>query len=162
MVLNAGRIGPDNTTYMHYKDGINPEVSYVLDAINEECMQLCRAFGLKETTNADRHFITGYTDALGKTSYESYHSSYSFMLAKGPTTLNYRYLTEDAPYSMVPLSSLAAQLGLKTPLMDAVANLGGALMQTNYWESGRTVEDLGLAGMTLEEMKDFLENGYKD
>ena len=127
-----------------------------------ECMQLCRAFGLKETTNADRHFITGYTDALGKTSYESYHSSYSFMLAKGPTTLNYRYLTEDAPYSMVPLSSLAAQLGLKTPLMDAVANLGGALMQTNYWETGRTVEDLGLAGMTLEEMKDFLENGYKD
>ncbi len=162
MVLNAGRIGPDNTTYLHYKHGINPEVSYVLDAINEECMQLCRAFGLKETTNADRHFITGYTDALGKTSYESYHSSYSFMLAKGPTTLNYRYLTEDAPYSMVPLSSLAAQLGLKTPLMDAVANLGGALMRTNYWETGRTVEDLGLAGMTLEEMKDFLENGYKD
>ena len=162
MVLNAGRIGPDNTTYMHYKDGINKEVSLVLDAINDECMQLCRAFDLPETTNADRHFITGYTDKLGETSYESYHSSYSFMLAKGPTTLNYRYLTEDAPYSMVTISSLAHQLGLKTPLMDAVANLGSALLQTNYWENGRTVEELGLAGKTLEEMKDFLENGYSE
>ena len=162
MVLNAGRIGPDNTSYMHYKDGINHEVSYVLDAINEECMQLCRAFGLQETTNADRHFITGYTDKLGETSYESYHSSYSFMLAKGPTTLNYRYLTEDAPYSMVTISSLAAELGLKTPLMDAVANLGGALMQTNYWETGRTAKELGLAGKTLDEMKELLTNGYPE
>lgn len=160
MVLNAGRIGPDNTTYMHYKDGINKEVSYVLDGINDECMQLCKAFDLAVTTNQDRHFITGYTDALAETSYDSYRSSYSFMLAKGPTTLNYRYLTEDAPYSMVTISSVAQQLGLKTPLMDAVANLGGALMQTNYWEDGRTAEDLGLAGKTLEEMKDFLENGY--
>ena len=126
MVLNAGRIGPDNTTYMHYKDGINREVSYVLDGINDECMQLCKAFDLLITSNADRHFITGYTDKLGETFYESYHSSYSFMLAKGPTTLNYRYLTEDAPHSMVTVSSVAQQLGLKTPLMDAVANLGGA------------------------------------
>ena len=97
MVLNAGRIGPENTSYQHYKDGINHEVCHVLDGINDECMSLCKAFGLPLTTNADRHFITGYTDALAPNSYDSYHSSYSFMLAKGPTTLDHRYLTEDAP-----------------------------------------------------------------
>ena len=162
MVLNAGRIAADNTTYGHYKDGISKNVSYVLDAINEECMSIARAFGLKETTNQERHFITGYTDKLYDNSYDSYHGSYSFNLAIGPTSLESRYLTEDAPYSMVCLSSLANQIGIKTPLMDAVANLGGALMQTDYWKNGRTVKDLGMEGMTLSEMKEFLQNGYKD
>lgn len=162
MVLNAGRICAENTTYGHYKDGISKEVAHVLDDINEECMQLCDAFGLQRTTNQDRHFITGYTDKLWDTSWDSYHNSYSFNLAIGPTTMNSRYLTEDAPFSMVVLSDLAHQLGLKTPLMDAVAYLGGSLMQTDYWASGRKAKDLGMEGMTLEEMKDFLENGYKD
>lgn len=162
MVLNAGRIGPNNPGYRHYVDGISPEVAHVLDAINDECMSLCKAFDLPLTSNADRHFITGYTDALATNSYDSYHSSYSFNLAKGPTTMNHRYLTEDAPYSMVCLSSLANQIGLKTPLMDAVANLGGALMQIDYWKNGRTVKDLGMEGMTLDQMKDLLENGYPD
>ena len=162
MVLNAGRIAADNTTYGHYKDGISRDVCKVLDAINEECMQIARAFGLPETTNADRHFITGYTDKLYDNSYDSYHGSYSFNLAIGPTSLSSRYLTEDAPFSMVCLSSLAHELGMKTPLMDAVANLGGALMETDYWKNGRTVKERGLEGKTLEEMKDFLENGYKD
>lgn len=162
MVLNAGRICAENTTYGHYKDGISRDVCNVLDAINDECMAICRAFGLAETTNADRHYITGYTDKLYDNSYDSYHGSYSFNLAMGPTTLNTRYLTEDAPFSMVCLSSLAHAIGLETPLMDAVANLCGALMKTNYWESGRTVKNLGLEGMTLEQMQDFLENGYQD
>ena len=162
MVLNAGRISPDNPGYQHYKDGISRDVCHVLDGINEECMGICRAFGLKETTNADRHFITGYTDALAKNSYDSYRSSYSFMIAGGPTTLNHRYLTEDAPYSMVCLSSLAHAIGQKTPLMDAIADLGGALMQTDYWKTGRTIRDLGMEGMSLDEMQDFLENGYRE
>ena len=162
MVLNAGRICAENTTYGHYKDGISKNVSYVLDAINEECMQIARAFDLEETTNADRHFITGYTDQLWPNSYDSYHNSYSFNLAIGPTTLSSRYLTEDAPFSMVPLSSLANALGMKTPLMDAIASLGGALMQTDYWAEGRTIKHLGMEGMTLEEMKRFLDVGYED
>lgn len=162
MVLNAGRIAADNTTYGHYKDGISKEVSYVLDAINDECMAIARAFDLPETTNADRHFITGYTDQHWPNSYDSYHNSYSFNLAIGPTTLTSRYLTEDAPFSMVPLSCLANAIGLKTPLMDSVAHLCGALLQTDYWASGRTLKHLGMEGMSLEEMKDFLQNGYPD
>ena len=128
----------------------------------EECMQLCKAFDLPVTSNADRHYITGYTDSLAPNSYDSYHSSYSFMLAKGPTTLDHRYLTEDAPFSMVCLSSLANALGLRTPLMDSIAYLGGALMQTDYWKNGRTIKDLGLDGLTLPEMKEILENGYPE
>jgi len=162
MVLNAGRISAENTSYQHYKDGINREVCHVLDGINEECMQLCKAFDLPVTSNADRHYITGYTDSLAPNSYDSYHSSYSFMLAKGPTTLDHRYLTEDAPFSMVCLSSLANALGLRTPLMDSIAYLGGALMQTDYWKNGRTIKDLGLDGLTLPEMKEILENGYPE
>lgn len=76
--------------------------------------------------------------------------------------MNHRYLTEDAPYSMVCLSSLAHAIGQKTPLMDAIADLGGALMQTDYWKTGRTIRDLGMEGMSLDEMQDFLENGYRE
>ncbi|MBQ6798861.1 MAG: NAD/NADP octopine/nopaline dehydrogenase family protein [Oscillospiraceae bacterium] len=84
------------------------------------------------------------------------------MPGRQATIGDHRYLSEDAPYSMVCLSSLSRALGLKTPLMDSIAYLGGALMQTDYWANGRTVKDLGMENLTLDEMKDLLENGYPE
>ena len=59
-------------------------------------------------------------------------------------------------------TELAKQVGVPTPLMDSVANLASALRDENYWETGRTLDKVGLAGMTKEEIKEFLVEGYKD
>ena len=38
-------------------------------------------------------------------------------------------------------------------------NLAAALKNENYWETGRTLDKLGLSGMSKEEIKDYVLNG---
>ena len=54
--------------------------------------------------------------------------------------------------SLVPLSSLGAMLGVPTPAIDMVIELGSILHGVDYRAQGRTVERLGIEGMTVENI----------
>jgi hypothetical protein len=43
--------------------------------------------------------------------------------------------------------------------MDAVINIGSAIMGMNCWEEGRNLARMGLEGLTLEQTLAYLENG---
>jgi opine dehydrogenase len=44
---------------------------------------------------------------------------------------------------------------------DAMIAIANAVNETDYYQEGRTVERLGLAGMSIEEMNRYLETGIK-
>ena len=72
-----------------------------------------------------------------------------------------RYVSEDVPYGLVPLGLLARQLGITTPALDAVTALGSVINQTNYWETGLSPEQLGIAGLDRTQLKRLLERGFE-
>ncbi len=72
---------------------------------------------------------------------------------QGPITVNTRYLFEDIPMGLVPLSCLGRAVGAATPTMDAVVELGSVLLGRDFRAEGRTLERLGLAGMSAEEIR---------
>ena len=74
--------------------------------------------------------------------------------------LSGRYLTEDAPCSLVFCANLAKAIGVPTPIMDSVTNLASALRDENYWVTGRTLDKVGPDGKNVEEIKTFLQEGY--
>jgi opine dehydrogenase len=43
--------------------------------------------------------------------------------------------------------------------MDAVITLASVINNTDYWKTGRSVESLGLGGLTKEEILQFVVNG---
>jgi hypothetical protein len=43
--------------------------------------------------------------------------------------------------------------------MRAFVEIGSLVMGLNGWTEGRSVEDLGIEGMDIEEVKGFLESG---
>lgn len=161
VVLNAGKIEYYHK-HFHYKEGITPSVARVNLKVNFERMAICEALGYKPIDIRDRLAITGYCPKKDDL-YEAYQGSIGiFMDIEGPNDLSGRYLTEDAPCSLVFCANLARQLGVKTPIMDSVANLASALRDEDYWVTGRTLDKVGLAGMTGEEMKKFVMEGYQD
>ena len=161
VVLNAGKIEYYNKHY-HYKEGITPSVARVVWKVNEERCAICEALGYEKINILERLYLTGYcpkSDDL----YTAYQGSIGiFMDIEGPNDLSGRYLTEDAPCSLVFCANLARALGVKTPIMDSVANLASALRDEDYWVTGRTLEKVGLDGMTKEEMRAFVMEGYTD
>jgi len=64
--------------------------------------------------------------------------------------LDHRYLNEDVGFGLVFMASLARQLGVATPTIDAVIHLTSVLMNRDYAaEAMRTTETLGLAGLDI-------------
>jgi opine dehydrogenase len=78
---------------------------------------------------------------------------------KGPASMQDRFVTEDVPYGLVLLSTLGQFLDIPTPISDAIINLSGAINRVDYWAQGRGVNELGLGGMSIEEVQTFLERG---
>lgn len=161
VVLNAGKIEYYGKHY-HYKEGITPSVGRVIQMIDDERKNICHAFGYKEVDIKDRLELMGYCPH-GDTVYECIQGSTDiFLPLEGPNDLNGRYLAEDAPLSLLAMASIGRAAGVPTPLMDSVVNLAAALKNENYWETGRTLEKIGLNNKNIEEMKTFLQEGYKD
>ena len=59
--------------------------------------------------------------------------------------------------SLVPLSSLGKALGAPTPTIDLIIELASILHGRDYRAEGRTVESLGLAGLTVKEIRKLVD-----
>ena len=73
-----------------------------------------------------------------------------------PATLDHRYLTEDVPCGAVPVASLGRQLGVDVNVTDRCVELAAALSGRDFRATGRSVERLGLAGLTAAEIRERL------
>lgn len=158
VVLNAGKIEYYGKHY-HYKEGITPSVGNVVQMIDDERKKICKVLGYQEIDIKDRLYKMGYCPRKD-TLYDCIQGSKDiFLPLEGPNDLNGRYLVEDGPYTLVCMVSIAKAVGVETPLMEAIVNLAGALKGENYWHIGRTLKKVGLDGMSVEEIKNYLLNG---
>jgi len=78
------------------------------------------------------------------------NSGYSGIPA--PKTVRHRYVTEDVPMSLVPIASLGRKFDHPTPTMDGIIHLASTIMGEDCWETGPTVERLGIVDMSLRTL----------
>lgn len=154
-LLNAGRI-ESKSSFNYYSDGITPALAKVIEKLDAERLAIANALGVKVPTIND--FYTASYGATGADLYEQIQKVKAYEGIKGPTSLNTRYLFEDIPTGLVPLSLFGRALGVSTPTMNAVIELGNILHGKNYWEEGRSLEKLGLAGKTPTEIRELVMN----
>jgi opine dehydrogenase len=70
-----------------------------------------------------------------------------------------RLLVEDICYSFLPMEALARVVGLTTPATTAMTDLTAVFSGYDYRANGLTLEQLGLAGMTRDEIIRYAETG---
>ena len=61
-----------------------------------------------------------------------------------PSTLESRLLTEDLPTGILPMVEMAKIVGISTPLMEAVLNIGQVLLNRDFSIHGRTLKNIGM------------------
>lgn len=64
--------------------------------------------------------------------------------------------------SLVPIASLGERYGVSVRGIDSIIRLGCLMHNTDYWRKGRTVEKLGISGMSIEELTQFVDTGERD
>ena len=156
-LLNAGWIEHTKGEFQFYIEGVTRSTARVLEVLDRERVTVAAALGVR-TRPALRWLKDAYS-AEGNTLYEAIQANAGYQGIKAPRNLRHRYIFEDVPFSLVPLTALGAQFGVNTWAIDAMVRLACVAHGTNYYERGRTVEDMGLKGLRVSEVIRYVEQG---
>jgi opine dehydrogenase len=132
--------------------------SRLTDAHDVERMKVAAAYDcVPDTWPEDCHRIY---ELEGKNLYEL-HGSVSDRHAQKWNQLEEieRLLVEDICYSFIPMEELAGVVGLTTPVTTAMTDILAVLTGYDYRAKGITLQELGLGGMTREQIIEFATFG---
>ena len=156
-LLNAGWIERTKGDFQFYIDGVTRSTAHVLEVLDRERVTIAAALGVRARP-ALRWLRDAYS-AKGETLYEAIQGNPGYQGIKATRNLRHRYIFEDVPFSLVPLASLGAQFGVDTWAADAMIRLACVVHGTNYFERGRTAEDMGLKGLRVSEVRRYVQEG---
>ena len=144
-VLNFARWQKEGAT-AHIPDWKTPPVVRLANLIDDERRAVARAYGVSDAT----------LDELRRGTYVGERQEMRQSSEEVPETagvLPRRYITEDVPMGFVPLYQLAQVAGVTTPVLRLMIDLSSVLLETDFMSEGRTLTKLGLAGMSVEQIK---------
>jgi len=78
-------------------------------------------------------------------------SNPNYRSVKAPTTLDHRYLWEDVPMGLVPMSDVAGAVGVETPAIDRLIDEASGILGRDLRRAGRTLDKLGLTHHCVKE-----------
>ncbi len=154
-MLNAGLIERTNGDFLFYEEGVTKSVGRLIKAVDEERIAIGNKLGIVVIPDPEIGIKQGYQI---ENSYDiGYSEAPGFKGIKAQPQLDYRYFNEDAGFGLVFLTDLAKQIGVKTPVMNAVLKVVSVIMERDYArEKARTMETLGLSKYNLNELKQVI------
>lgn len=136
---------------------ITPGMAGVMEAVDKEKIALGKKVGIKIASLKDT--LKDFYGAEGKDLYETILNCYAYQKQIAPTSLEHRYVVEDVPFALVPFAYMGDQLGIPVPTIKGMVAIANAATKINFWNTGFTMEKLGLARKSAEEIKEYLETG---
>lgn len=156
-ILNCGRIESTKGDFLYYIEGITPTVAKIIEEVDYERMRVAYALGAEVVSL--REWL-GYTyDAYGDTLCEALSNVKGYWGINAPSTLETRYIFEDVPQSLVPIADMGQHLGIRTPTINSMIHLASVIHNKDYYMLGRKVVDMGLEGMSLDEIRSYVLEG---
>jgi len=150
-VLNAAWIEATHGEFEYYIQGVSRSVAKVLERLDKERLEIAAALGV-EAISAKNWLYTAYS-ATGKDLYEIIEDNAGYRGIKAPDRFHCRYIDEDVPMSLVPLVSIGKMLKVNTPTIRSIIHLASTMRGIDFWKKGRTVEKLGIKGMSIREIR---------
>jgi opine dehydrogenase len=161
-VANAARI-ESGDGYKFYAEGVTPAVARLYQAINHERVAVAAALGASVPTLEDWfHRIYGVREAsLVETCRRlTFNSDGPYQGTGTPSSLEHKFITEDVPTGLMPMSALGAAAGVPTPAIDALVALVQSMTGKDFAAEARTLPHLGLAGMSSTEIRRVMDEGF--
>jgi opine dehydrogenase len=159
-LLNAGWIEATHGDFEFYIQGVTPAVARVLEVLDRERVTVASSIGIRARTAMD--WLQLAYNTIGNDLHEAIHNQPGYYGIRAPSTLNHRYIFEDVPMSLVPIASFGQQYGVSVRGMDSIIRLACIVHRTDYWRRGRTLDKLGLAGLSVSELTRFVNEGVCD
>jgi len=155
-LLNVGRIQYSKGNFYMYGEGITEAVARVIRAVYDETAAIADAYGCEVLQYEDKDFRTTVS-IMGVAFQAPFDTFGEIARILGPKTIHDRYITEDLPMGLVPAAQLARLAGRPAHLIESIVYMGSAVCNQDFWAEGRTLDKLGLAGMSKEQIRQLVD-----
>ncbi|MBM7587242.1 opine dehydrogenase [Bacillus pakistanensis] len=150
-LFNASRID-SSEEFQFYGQGVSPLTVTYIEKLDRERLVLANMLQVET-----QDILTILNEFYG-TDYASLYDALPglFPVGTAPKTLNHRYILEDIPFGLVPISELGKKIGIQTPYTDSIINTASLLMNKDFREQGVTFEKfrkedlLNVGGLTQQ------------
>jgi opine dehydrogenase len=156
-LLNTGRIESTGGAFRHYRDGITRSVARLLERLDDERVAVARAIGVGALTA--REWLAEVYGVERADLYETIQATPAYEGVGAPASLNHRYIWEDVPTGLVPIAALGKACGVATPVTEMLVDLANTIFGADFWQTGRTLEKLGMAGWSPQQISRYALEG---
>ncbi len=147
-LLNRGPVDAREGYFSIYGEGMTESVLRAIDALDQERLALLTHLGLDAIALEDLYEELGtgpiYRQSMNVGRAERYEK---------------RFLSEDAPGGLSTIAALGRQYGIPTPLTEGLVHLAGAVDGEDYDAVDGRLDELGIAGMDVERLREYLAVG---
>jgi opine dehydrogenase len=158
-VMNAGWVDTMGKGFYLYRDGNTLSISRGIKAVFEEVSKVAAAVGVPMLEYPEEDFWK--KSSIMSTYFRAaFDKEGTVAKISGPESVKSRYITEDLPYGLVPIKKLSQQFNVATPVIDAVIEFASVINQTNYMKEGMSLEEMGIAGLGRDKLKEVLDQGF--
>ena len=142
-IMSIPRIEATGGEYCMYHEVFTPSVWNILEALDGEKMAVLQSLGYEALPYVEACKFRNSLDEQrpGKEVFFEYAAMPT--RAKGPVSVDSRYITEDVPQGLVLLESLGKALHIATPVASALIEIASAALGRPLREHGRTLDALG-------------------
>jgi len=140
--------------FLFYQDVISRIADFLIQ-LDRERITVGAAYGCS-LTPVESWVSKAYPNIPDGTLCEKLRMNPAYSKIQGPPSLETRYLYEDLATGLVPLVHLGRVASIDTPLMRAIVDLGGALLNRDFWSEGRSLDKMGLADLTVKGIIEFV------
>ena len=161
-VANAARI-ESGDHYKFYAEGVTPAVARLYQAINAERVAVAAALGATVPSLEDwfdRVYGVREASLVETCQRLTYNSDGPYQATGTPSSLEHKFITEDVPTGLIPMSALGAAARVPAPAIDALVATVRSMTGKNFAAEGRTLERLGLRGMSAVEIVRVMNEGF--
>lgn len=153
VLLNEATIERGQSFYFYRE--MTSALAGLIESLDKERLAIAAAYDINIISAKD-WVSYAYNGVKGNTLCERMQNNPAYYEILSPTTINCRQITEDIPTGIIPMSELGKVAGIQVPIMEALITMCSTLLHTDFRRKGRTLESLGLSGLTVKEILDII------
>jgi opine dehydrogenase len=142
-VMSIPRVEATGGDYCMYHEVFTPAVWRMLEKLDGEKMAVLQSLGCKPVPYVEACKFRNSLDETQDAKEVFFDYARMPSRAKGPTSVESRYITEDVSQGLVMLESLGGVLSVPTPVASALIELASAALGRDLRVGGRSLENLG-------------------
>ncbi len=158
ILMNAGPLEHFERWDIH-NEGTQPSIRRVTDALDAERIAARKAlgYGAPHFPLADHYRADGEEWMYGRRVHQKLIDSKDW--SERIVLTGHRYMREDVEYGLAFLVSVCEWAGVACPVARGLLALGSAVLGRDLRAQGRTLENLQLSDLSMQDMKKLLREG---